>query len=300
MEIGQAQRKNKVISLEEAASWVKDGMRLGVSGGHAENAPNAFVREVLKRKVKDLTIVPTNATGFQTDILIGAGCVKKLYSSYVGFDYLGMAPNFRRQAEAGQLNVVDLEELGLLKAMAAGHMGCAFYALPDGIAACDNVKLNPDWYKTVIDPFTGKPVIVVPPLRADISVFHVSKCDPYGNAQEGGFLGDFLANASDRVIITTEQVISLEETQAHYKEVTIIGHVVDAVVEVPYGAHPSGCHGGGYGHDAEHFREYIQAAKQEDTFRAYLEKYVYSCKSQAQYLEKIGLERLLKLRMGKY
>jgi glutaconate CoA-transferase, subunit A len=296
----QAKRRSKVISLEEAASWVKDGTKLALTGGHAANAPNAFVRELVRRRVKDLTIIPSNATGYQTDILLGAGMVKKLYSSYVGFDYLGMAPNFRRLGEAGKLNVVDLCELGLLKALKAGQMGAAFYALPDGIKACENISLNPDWYRIVKDPYTGKDVVVVPPLRADIAVVHVYRCDPYGNAREGGFMDQFLISAADKVIVTTEEVVPVEDTQANYKEVTIFGNLVEAVVEVPYGAHPSECHGGGYAHDPEHYREYQKMARDEAGFNAYLDKYVYGCKNHAEYLEKIGMERLLKLRKGKF
>lgn len=296
----QAKRKSKVISLEEAASWVKDGMKLSVTGGHAGQAPNAFVRELVRRKVKDLEIIPSNATGYQTDILLGAGMVKKLYSSYVGFDYMGMAPNFRRLAEAGKLNIVNLDELGLLRALKAGQTGVAFFALPDGIKACDNTRLHPEWYKIVKDPFTGRDVVVVPPLRSDICVAHVYKCDAYGNAQEGGYMDQFLVSAADKVIMTTEEVVPLEDSQAHYKEVTICGNIVNAVVEVPFGAHPAECHGGGYSHDPEHIREYQKFAKDEAGFKAYLDKYVYGCKNHAEYLDKVGIERLLKLRIGKY
>jgi glutaconate CoA-transferase subunit A len=132
METAKPKRKSKVITLEEAASWVKDGMKLSIAGAQHNNAPNAFVREIIRRKIKDLIIIPSNATGYQTDILIGAGCVKKIYSSYVGLDYIGIAPNFRRFAETGKLETVDLCELGLLRALKAGQTGTAFHALPDG------------------------------------------------------------------------------------------------------------------------------------------------------------------------
>jgi glutaconate CoA-transferase, subunit A len=296
----KVKRRSKVISLEEAASWVKDGTTLSIGGVQLNNAPNAFVREVIKRRVKDLILVPTNGSGYQSDILIGAGCVKKIYSSYVGLDYLGMAPNFRRFAEAGQLDVVDLDELGLLKALKAGQMGAPFYVLPDGMMACDNVKINPDWYKIVDNPFTGKKSVAIPPLRTDIAVVHTYKCDLYGNAREGGFMDQFLVSAANKVIITTEEVVPVEDTQANYKEVNIFGNVVDAVVEVPFGAHPADCHGGGYRHDEKFLREYDKAGRQEDTFKAWLEKYVYSCKNHAEYLEKIGFARILELKTGKY
>jgi glutaconate CoA-transferase, subunit A len=175
------ERKSKVISLEEAASWVKDGMTVSISGQHINNQPNAFVRELVRQGRKNLTIVPTNGGGYPIDMLIGANMVKKVYSAYIGLDYVGMAPNFRRYAEAGKLNVVDLDELGLLQAVKAGQMGVNFYPLPNGIMACDNVRINPDWYKTIEDPFTGKKTVVVPPLRSDVCVTNVAICDKFGN-----------------------------------------------------------------------------------------------------------------------
>jgi glutaconate CoA-transferase subunit A len=300
MDINQEMRRSKVIDIEEAASWVKEGMTLGLGGGPHSNGPSAFVRELIRKKVKDLTLIPSNATGYQTDILLGARCVKKIYAAYVGLDYIGLAPNFKRLAQAGELNVVDLCELGLLYALKAGQTGAAFYALPDGILACDNVKLNPDWYKVVADPFTGKKVVVVPPLRADIAVVHTPKCDMYGNAREDGCVDPFVVSAADKVIITTEEVVPVEDTQAHYKEVTIFGNIVDGVVEIPYGAHPAECQGAGYRHDEEHLRAYEKAGRLESTFKEYLEKYVHSCKNHAAYLENIGMERLIKLRTCRY
>jgi glutaconate CoA-transferase, subunit A len=290
------ERPSKVISLEEAASWVKDGMRLAVSGQHINNQPNAFVREVIRQGRKDLTIIPTNGAGYPIDLLIGAGRVKKLYSSYVGLDYIGFAPNFRRFAEAGKLDVIDLDELGLLQAIKAGAMGVEFFPLPSGIRACDNVNVNPDWYKTIESPFNGKKTTVVPPLRADLCVTHVSVCDRYGNGREEGFVEGILYHAADRVVITTDNLVSLEDTNAHYKEVTIYGEAVDAVVETPWGGHPGGSHGGHYKQDEEHLRAYQKSGKDDASFKQYLDTYVFGCKNHQEYLEKIGLANLLKLK----
>jgi glutaconate CoA-transferase subunit A len=250
------------------------------------------VREIIRRGVKDLTLVPTNATGYQTDILIGAGCVKRIYVSYVGLDYIGPAPNFRRLAETGNLDVIEFEEMGLLRALKASAAGVDFFPLPGGIRGVDVLKVNPAFYREVEDPFTGKKVVVVPPIRPDVAVVHVAKCDAYGNAREAGHVEDLLHFASNKVIVTTEEVVPLEETMANYREVTIFGRLVDAVVEVPYGAHPGDCHGC-YQMDEEHLKEYQKAGRDETTFKEYLEKYVYGVKNHEGYLEKIGIAGLL-------
>ncbi|MBW1800262.1 MAG: CoA transferase subunit A [Deltaproteobacteria bacterium] len=287
-----SKRKSKVMPLQEAAKLVEDGMMLGIGGVNSHMGPSAFSRELIRRGVKDLTIIPTNNTGYQTDILLGAGCVKSIYTSYVGLDYIGAAPNFRRLAETGKLDVVEFDEMGLLRGLKASAAGLNFFPLPGGMRGVDAVRANPEFFREVEDPFTGEKVVVVPPIRPDISVLHVPKCDAYGNARETGHVQDLLHFASNRVIVTTEEVVSLEDTQAHYTEVTVFGRLVDAVVEVPYGAHPGECHGC-YQMDEAHLKDYAKAGKDEATFREYLDEYVYSVKTHEEYLEKIGIAGLL-------
>lgn len=290
-------RKSKVTTLQEAVSLIKDGMVLGLSGAPASDAPNAFIRELIRRGVKNLTIVPLNGTGYQTDMLLGAGCVKTLYTSYVGLDYIGTAPNYRRLAESGKLDIVEFDEMGLLRGLKASGAGLAFYPLPDGFLGTDHVKWNPEFYKVINDPFTGKKVVVVCPIRPDICVMHQDKCDPYGNTREAGMVEDLLHQASNQTIITCEEVVPVEDTQAHHRDVTVFGKFVVAVARVPYGAHPgqsSGC----YAHDPDHLKMYQTAAKDEATFKKYLDEYVYGCKTHEEYLGKIGIGKLLSLRFN--
>ncbi len=285
MVTAETKRKSKVVSLPDAAKMVKNGMMLDLGGGHSRESPNAFARELVRMGVKDLTLIPTNSSAYQADILLGAGCVKTLYMSYVGLDYIGAAPNFRRLAESGTLNIIEFDEMGLLRGLKAAGAGVRFFPLPDGMRAVDVVRANPDFYKEVVDPFTGEKVVVVPPITPDIAVLHVARCDAYGNARELGFTDGIMHMAARKVIVTTEEIVSLEDTQANYKEVTILGRFVEAVVEVPYGGHPGPC-SGCYQLDEEHLREYQQAGKNETTFKAYLDKYVYGCKNHEEYLQK--------------
>lgn len=291
-------RKSKVVTLQEAANLVEDGMMLAIGGAAIRDAPNAFVRELIRKGVKNLTVVPTNSAGYHVDVLLGAGCVKTVYLSYLGLDFIGVAPNFRRLAESGQLNVVEFDEMGLLRALKAAGTGVAFFPLPDGMRGVDVVRATPDFYKEIDDPFTGRKVVVVRPVKPDIAVIHKAKCDAYGNAREIGHLGaeEILYQAAKKVIVTTEEIVPLEDTMAHYKEVTVFGRLVDAVVEVPYGAHPSECQGC-YQLDEKHLREYQESGKDTASFKEYLNKYIYGCKTHEEYLGKVEIaSKLLKLK----
>jgi len=294
MGLTERKRASKVVDLHTAASMVQDAMILGLGGVHSHEAPAAFSRELIRRGVKNLTIVPNNASGYQTDILIGAGCVKTIYNSYCGLDYVGDAPNFRRFAESGRLNVFEFDEMGLLRGLKAAAAGVAFFPLPHGFLGVDVWKANPEFYQVIEDPFTKQKVVVCRPITPDIAVIHCAKCDEYGNGRELQVMEDILYQAAKKVILTTEEIVSLEDTQMHYKEVTILGKFIDAVVEVPYGCHPGQC-SGKYIHDSEHLREYQIAARNDDSLKEYLDKYVYGAPTHERYLELIGHDRLLKL-----
>ena len=62
---------------------------------------------------------------------------------------------------------------------------------------------------------------------------------------------------------------------------------MDALAEVPYGAHP-GSVDGLYKEDEAHLRQYVEAAKSPEAFRDYLETYVTGVKDHWEYLERVG------------
>jgi len=74
---------------------------------------------------------------------------------------------------------------------------------------------------------------------------------------------------------------------------------VDAVCEVPYGAHPGPCLGY-YDYDPWFLSDLVEATREGESspqrFREWLEKWVLSLKDQTEYLEKLGVRRLLAIR----
>ncbi len=101
--------KEKLCSLSEAASLIKDGTRIHIGGMSVHNHPMAFVYELIRKEVKDLTIVG-HVSADDVDILVGAGCVKRIEISYVGLEEFGLAPNFRRAVERGEIELVEYSE----------------------------------------------------------------------------------------------------------------------------------------------------------------------------------------------
>ena len=77
-------RKEVVKSIEEAAALIKDGQTVAIGGFGADNHPMAIVREMIRTDKKNLTIVASATAGLEIDLLIGAGCVKKLIATSLG------------------------------------------------------------------------------------------------------------------------------------------------------------------------------------------------------------------------
>lgn len=70
----------------------------------------AFIRELARAGRRDLDVVG-GVHGNDLDLLVGAGCVCRVETSYVGLEKYGLARNSRRAAEAGTITVVDYPEL---------------------------------------------------------------------------------------------------------------------------------------------------------------------------------------------
>ena len=93
-------RKEVTKSIEDAVALIKDGQTVAIGGFGADNHPMAIVREMIRTGKKNLTIVASATAGLEIDLLIGAGCVKKLIAPYVGQEmYCPIGHNYRKYAE---------------------------------------------------------------------------------------------------------------------------------------------------------------------------------------------------------
>jgi glutaconate CoA-transferase subunit A len=79
-----------------------------------------------------------------------------------------------------------------------------------------------------------------------------------------------MAKAAKRVIVTCEEVVSREEIVATAHMTKLPGYYVDAVIEAPFGAHPTS-HIPRYAMDAWEVMDYAAAAG-SDEFAAYVER----------------------------
>ncbi len=291
--MGVFTERNKLISLEEAASFINDGDTVAIGGGLCLREPIALIRELIRQGKEDLHLIGT-AHGFDTDLCCGGGLAGKVEETHVSFEQdFGLAPNYRRVCESGEVEVRESCCNTLIQQLRAASYGITFMPVMS-IKGSDELKMHPE-YKVIDDPFTGKKVVLVPAIEPDVAICHVQKADAHGNLKViPPYVADILfIRASKKTIITAEEVIPEEEMKKLGPNVPY--YETTKVVEVPYGAHPTSCYPM-YAYDREHISNYIKVASQgpEMFKKEYLDKYVYGMKSNEGYIEAIGGEERIK------
>jgi len=281
-------RAEKVVALAEAVREIEDGSTIAIGGLSYFNAPMAIVRELIRQQKRGLTVITSAVAGVQVDLLIGAGCVRRLISPYVGMEELGAAPNFRRAVEGGEIEVCEIGEAFLAFGLKAGAAGAPFFALPRALAETDLVRVNPE-YRFTRDPFTGEEVLCVPALRPDWALLHAQQSDPFGNARHLGsaYMDALLARAARRVLLSCDELVSHEAVRAEPQRTTVPAVLVDRVVPLWGSAHPTASEPL-YDVDREHLRRYLALSRTREGIARYLEEFVFSGEEPA-YLRSVGI-----------
>ena len=284
---------DKLVDLDTAAEMVNDGALVALGGGLSARLPMALVRELIRQGRRRLHVVGS-AHGIDVDLLVAAGGVAVCEESYVGFEQdLGLAPAYRRAAETGMIEVRESCCATILTQLRAAEFGLPFLPVR-GVKGSDIRHLHPE-YAEVTCPFTGETLVVVPPLRPDVALIHAPLGDRHGNLHldQPYVLDERFAAAARQVVATVERIASTEDVVA--AGVTIPAHLVTAVAEVPYGAHPTSCYPG-YAYDRPHLAEYVRAATAGGAeLDGYLDRYVIGTATEEAYRKVVGEQRLADL-----
>ena len=99
--------RDKYRSLKEAAAEVTDGALLGLTTATLDNAPMAFLRELIRLGAKQLRLVTLTGGGLNADLLIGASAVTEYETCFCSLGPYGLAPNFQRALRSGLIKMKD-------------------------------------------------------------------------------------------------------------------------------------------------------------------------------------------------
>jgi glutaconate CoA-transferase subunit A len=284
---------DKLRTLYDAiAGDVEDGMSIAMGCGLESLIPFAASYEIIRQRKQNLTLIGP-ISDMQFDQLIGAGCVKKIIASWVGNVAAGLGHNYRRAAEAGVPNPIDIEEhsnftIGL--GLQAAAMGVPF--LPTKTVKGSDFR-NGSQFASVHGPFTNEELLAVGAIKPDLAILHVQRADKEGNAHAWGNFGVMreAAMAAKKVMLTCEEIVEHEVILSDPNRNVIPGFVVSSVVHEPFGSHPSPTQGYARRDDNFYF-EYHKATRSRDGFQQWLQRWVLGIESHRSFLELLGQERV--------
>jgi acyl CoA:acetate/3-ketoacid CoA transferase alpha subunit len=280
--------KNKLMTAHDAVEqFVKDGDYIASGGFGHVRVSMAIIYEIIRQKKRNLAMAGKTAV-HDLDVLIGSGCVNKVEPAYsFGHELRGLSPAGKRMVESGECKVIaEISNAGYQWRFLAGMMGLSFIPART-LLGTDTLKYSS--FKTVKDPYTGEPIVLIPAAYPDVAFIHVHRCDVYGNCQIDAIaVEDYeLARCARRLIITTEEIVKDDVIRDEPWRTIIPFFCVDGVVEVPYGSHPCQMPGG-YFYDEEHISEWLGMAKTTAGVQAYLDKYVFGVAGFEEYLGLCG------------
>lgn len=229
-------RAVQFVPLEAVSGLVPSGARLALGGMTLYRRPVALVRELLRGETRDLELVAFTG-GYETDLLLGAGRVRRLRSCYVGLETFGLAPMFTAGAAAGGFELQEETEVTLALGLRAALGKVDFLPHP-GVLGTDIPSVRPD-LATVTAPGGGRPFLAVPPLHPEVAFLHAPCADRRGNVHLGGNLAvdRQLAALATTTVVSVERVVDDLGTFG----ADVMARHVTHVVECPGGARPSSC-----------------------------------------------------------
>src|SRR5579864_5641352 len=286
--------REKVMSLEEAAALVKDGDVVGIGGSTLSRTPIAMVWALIRARRKRLTCA-RGIMSSEGELLFGAGASDHVITSWFSQGIVwGVSKVMRLYTESGRARFDEWSHMAMGLRFRAGAMGVPFLPMRSMMGS-DVIARLPE-AKQIDCPFTGEKLILVPALNPDVALIHVQRCDAYGNAQIDGlqFMDIDLAMAANKVILTTERIISNDQIRRAPDHTKIPFLAVEAVVEVPFGCAPHECYGV-YQPMMRHMKSYVARVNADPVggMRDYLDRYVVAPKSWSEFLALIGMEEVL-------
>jgi glutaconate CoA-transferase subunit A len=286
--------REKVMTLEDAVAFVDDGDCVGIGGSTMSRTPMALIWELIRAGKKDLSCARSIVSS-DGDWLFGSGASNHIVTSWFSQGILwGISKVMRHHVETGAARYDEWSHLAMGMRFRAGAMGIPFMPIRSMMGS--DVRRQRAEALEMRCPYTDEPLLLVPALNPDVALIHVQRADAFGNAQIDGlpFMDIDLAMAANRVILTTERIVSNDQIRRAPDQTKIPFFAVDAVVEVPFGSAPHECTGV-YEPLLRHMEAYVAQVNTDPVngMRAYLDRHVYGPANWTEFLSLIGVEELL-------
>jgi glutaconate CoA-transferase subunit A len=302
----------KLIPLAQAAALIPDGATLSLGGFTTQRHPMAMVYELIRLRRRNLYLFG-HSPGSDWDLLIGAGCVKRVELAYEADEAFGtIGPRWRCAVERGEIEWEDYSNFAMVSRFTAGAMGIPFMPIRSLLGSdvlrrqalsheqrLADPRTSPKKLHVIDSPFgkTGEPaadqVVLVPAIRTEFAVIHVQKASASGIARiEGQTFADVQqALCADTLIVTAEEIVAEADLRSEPERNPIPYFAVQHVCHVPWGAHPYAVYNC-YDYDPRQLALYHTAAESDVAFQDYVDKFVLDVRDHQAYLERVGVEHL--------
>ncbi|HHW4411857.1 acetate CoA-transferase subunit alpha [Citrobacter freundii] len=213
--------KTKLITLQDAAGFFRDGMTIMVGGFMGVGTPPRLVQALLESGVRDLTLIANDTAFVDTGIgpLIVNGRVSKVIASHIGTN-----PETGRRMIAGEMDVQLVPQGTLIEQIRCGGAGLGGFLTPTGVGT-----IVEDGKQTLT--LDGKTWLLERPLRADLALIRAHRADMLGNLTYQLSARNFnplIALAADITLVEPDEMVETGELLPD--QIVTPGAVIDHIV----------------------------------------------------------------------
>jgi glutaconate CoA-transferase, subunit A len=289
----------KIRNLKEIVQEIPDGAELALGGFAITRNPIAFVCELIRQQKKDLKVYEIIG-GMDSDLLIGAGCVKEFSYGGGSLDRFGRINRINEAIEQGTVDVREYSGLSISLRFLAGSLGVPYIPSKTllGTDILQNLLDKDDAVKTGQNVFDDEKYVFLKALQPEYAVIHAPCADSKGNVMIEGPVWDVeLAKSAKKLIVTVDKIVSNEYIKQHSVNVVIPSVCTYAIVEVPYGGYPTSVYKN-YDYDGELLARYAKLNKRQDTFDAFVKEYILGTDDHHGFMSKIcSLEKICRIQV---
>ncbi|MDN8599435.1 acetate CoA-transferase subunit alpha [Citrobacter sp. S2-9] len=213
--------KTKLITLQDATGFFRDGMTIMVGGFMGVGTPPRLVEALLESGVRDLTLIANDTAFVDTGIgpLIVNGRVSKVIASHIGTN-----PETGRRMIAGEMDVQLVPQGTLIEQIRCGGAGLGGFLTPTGVGT-----VVEDGKQTMT--LDGKTWLLERPLRADLALIRAHRADMLGNLTYQLSARNFnplIALAADITLVEPDEMVETGELLPD--QIITPGAVIDHIV----------------------------------------------------------------------
>ena len=213
--------KTKLLTLQDATHFFRDGMTIMVGGFMGVGTPPRLVEALLESGVRDLTLIANDTAFVDTGIgpLIVNGRVSKVIASHIGTN-----PETGRRMIAGEMEVQLVPQGTLIEQIRCGGAGLGGFLTPTGVGT-----IVEDGKQTLT--LDGKTWLLERPLRADLALIRAHRADMLGNLTYQLSARNFnplIALAADITLVEPDEMVETGELLPD--QIVTPGAVIDHIV----------------------------------------------------------------------